>query len=139
MSYSYKTENLGLPIWGSNDKPTQDDLNFQNQIIEKVVEKIEQDIKDGKIDISNLIPYVYNSTLSNSGGRIDYNPDGSINIVGIENEKYFKNSTILFSNKGCLKSLSNVNHRITIYPFDFIDLTTTNNLAICYSKIKETE
>lgn len=35
MSFSYKTENLGLPIWGSNDKPTQDDLNYQNNQIDK--------------------------------------------------------------------------------------------------------
>lgn len=35
MSFSYKTENLGLPIWGSNDKPTQDDLNYQNKVIDK--------------------------------------------------------------------------------------------------------
>lgn len=40
MSFSYKTENLGLPIWGSNDKPTQDDLNYQNnKIDEKFNEK----------------------------------------------------------------------------------------------------
>lgn len=35
MSFSYKTKNLGLPIWGSNDKPTQDDLNYQNEQIDK--------------------------------------------------------------------------------------------------------
>lgn len=35
MSFSYKTENLDLPIWGSNDKPTQDDLNYQNHQIDK--------------------------------------------------------------------------------------------------------
>jgi hypothetical protein len=35
MSFSYKTENIGLPIWGSNDKPTQDDLNYQNNKIDK--------------------------------------------------------------------------------------------------------
>ena len=35
MSFSYKTENLALPIWGSNDKPTQDDLNYQNHQIDK--------------------------------------------------------------------------------------------------------
>lgn len=35
MSFSYKTENLGLPVWGSNDKPTQDDLNYQNNQIDK--------------------------------------------------------------------------------------------------------
>lgn len=35
MSFSYKTENLGLPVWGSNDKPTQDDLNYQNKQIDK--------------------------------------------------------------------------------------------------------
>lgn len=40
MSFSYKTENIGLPIWGSNDKPTQDDLNYQNnKIDEKFNEK----------------------------------------------------------------------------------------------------
>lgn len=30
MSFSYKTNN-GLPIWGSNDNPNQDDLNYQNK------------------------------------------------------------------------------------------------------------
>lgn len=35
MSFSYKTKNLGLPVWGSNDKPTQDDLNYQNHQIDK--------------------------------------------------------------------------------------------------------
>ena len=35
MSFSYKTKNLGLPVWGSNDKPTQDDLNYQNNQIDK--------------------------------------------------------------------------------------------------------
>lgn len=39
MSFSYKTENLGLPIWGSNDKPTQDDLNYQNNQIDKKFNK----------------------------------------------------------------------------------------------------
>ena len=53
MSFSYKTENIGLPIWGSNDKPTQDDLNYQNNQIDKKF---------------NVKPYHNISQLTNNGG-----------------------------------------------------------------------
>lgn len=57
MSFSYKTENLALPIWGSNDKPTQDDLNYQNnQIDKKFNEKPFHSISEIKNTNGNFLP-----------------------------------------------------------------------------------
>lgn len=57
MSFSYKTENIGLPIWGSNDKPTQDDLNYQNnQIDKKFNEKPFHNISELKNTNGNFLP-----------------------------------------------------------------------------------
>ena len=56
MSFSYKTENFGLPIWGSNDKPTQDDLNYQNnQIDKKFNEKAFHNISELKNTNGNFL------------------------------------------------------------------------------------
>lgn len=60
MSFSYKTDNLGLPIWGSNDKPTQDDLNYQNRIIDENTGKIKISIQSKPV-----YPDVYENYFSN--------------------------------------------------------------------------
>ena len=57
MSFSYKTEYIGLPVWGSNDKPTQDDLNYQNhQIDKKFNEKPFHNILELKNTNGNFLP-----------------------------------------------------------------------------------
>lgn len=62
MSFSYKTENLGLPVWGSNDKPTQDDLNYQNnQIDKKFNEKPFHNISELKYINGNFLSLEINS------------------------------------------------------------------------------
>ena len=68
MSFSYKTENLGLPVWGSNDKPTQDDLNYQNhQIDKKFNEKPFHNISELKNTNGNFLPLqIIREPISNS-------------------------------------------------------------------------
>lgn len=92
MSYSYKTENLGLPIWGSNDKPTQDDLNYQNYQIDK-------QFKTG------LNQYLAN--LTNKEGdflslRVNYEPINNSNIYFLNMKDQYDKSNVININCGTI-------------------------------------
>lgn len=107
MSFSYKTENLGLPVWGSNDKPTQYDLNYQNhQIDKKFNEKPFHNISELKNTNGNSLSleiinepisksYMYNLTIK---GQYDKNAILRINCGVIFKVNYGQyNTTIHFS------------------------------------------
>ena len=105
MSFSYKTENLGLPIWGSNDKPTQDDLNYQNhQIDKKFNEKPFHNISELKNTNGNFLSleiisepisksYMYYLTMK---GQYDKNAILRINCGVIFKVHYGQNNTNIY-------------------------------------------
>lgn len=120
MSFSYKTENLGLPIWGSSDKPTQDDLNFQNQ-------KIDNLITEDKLN--NFLNYITDKIhqVETYNFNIDEDVNGdAICLISIPKDN---NLHVTFNNiasSTCLDGiitetfLTSDNFGFSIVPFDYV-------------------
>lgn len=130
MSFSYETENLGLPIWGSGDKPTQDDLNFLSQHLDKeIIEKI----KDGSYKfIYSEESFNYRSDVN--GGcyfrRIEdfYINNKYVNLKGKQIVSYNVNTPQDF-NALITSNIRNQSEKFYIdvvcFPYDFADIKLT--------------
>lgn len=126
MSFSYKTENLGLPIWGSNDKPTQDDLNYQNN---KIDEKF------------NEKPYINRCQLTNSGGDFKsleiakYEPY-HVNVYFLTMENQYNKNAMLTINCGVILDTYFGPYDTTIHfiPYDWFSGNINDIIVQCITK-----
>lgn len=126
MSYSYKTENIGLPIWGSNDKPTQDDLNYQNY-------KIDKKFKDK--------PYHNISHLQNTNGdflslEINKYPPFDFNVYFLNMKDQYDKNAILRINCGIILDTYYGPYSTYIHfiPYDWFDGDINKILVQCITK-----
>lgn len=126
MSFSYKTKNLGLPVWGSNDKPTQDDLNYQNNQIDKKF---------------NEKPFYGTSYLKYSGGdfislEIIEEPISKVNMYFLTmKDQYYKNA-ILRINCGVIFDVYYGPYDTTILfiPYDWFSGDINDIIVQCITK-----
>lgn len=126
MSFSYKTENLGLPIWGSNDKPTQDDLNYQNnQIDKKFSDK----------------PFHNISELKNTNGNflsleLKYEPISNTNMYFLTMKDQHNKNAILRINCGVIFDVYYGPYDTTIrfIPYDWFSGDINDIIVQCITK-----
>lgn len=126
MSFSYKTENLALPIWGSNDKPTQDDLNYQNnQIDKKFNEKPFHNISELNNTNGNFLPLEIISVPISKSHMYFLTMKG----------QYYKNA-ILRINCGVIFKVNYGQYYTTIYfiPYDWFSGDINDIIVQCITK-----
>lgn len=126
MSFSYKTENIGLPIWGSNDKPTQDDLNYQNnQIDKKFNEKPFYNISELKIFDGEFISL-----------EINEEPISKSNMYFLTIKDQFDKNAILRINCGVIFDVYYGGYDTTIHfiPFDWFSGDINDIIVQCITK-----
>lgn len=126
MSFSYKTENIGLPIWGSNDKPTQDDLNYQNN---KIDEKF------------NEKPFLSPSQLINSDGEflsleINEEPISKSHMYFLTMKDQIDKNAILRINCGVIFDVYYGPYDTTIHfiPYDWFSGNINDIIVQCITK-----
>ena len=126
MSFSYKTENLALPIWGSNDKPTQDDLNYQNHQIDKKF---------------NEKPFYGTSYLKNSHGdfislEINKEPISKCNMYFLTMKDQYDKNAILRINCGVIFKVNYGQNYTTIHfiPYDWFSKDINDIIVQCITK-----
>lgn len=126
MSFSYKTENIGLPIWGSNDKPTQDDLNYQNN---KIDEKF------------NEKPFLSVSQLTNSDGEflsleINKEPISKSHMYFLTMKNQIYKNAILRINCGVIFDVYYGPYDTTIHfiPYDWFSGNINDIIVQCITK-----
>lgn len=126
MSFSYKTKNLGLPIWGSNDKPTQDDLNYQNN---KIDEKF------------NEKPFLSPSQFNNNDGEflsleINEEPISKSNMYFLTMKDQIDKNAILRINCGVIFDVYYGPYDTTIHfiPYDWFSGNINDIIVQCITK-----
>lgn len=126
MSFSYKTENIGLPVWGSNDKPTQDDLNYQNNQIDKKF---------------NEKPFYGGSELKNFDGEfisleINKEPISNTNMYILTMKDQYDKNEILRINCGVIFNVYYGPHNTIIYfiPYDWFIGNINDIIVQCITK-----
>lgn len=126
MSFSYKTENLGLPVWGSNDKPTQDDLNYQNHQIDKKF---------------NKKPFHSISVLKNTNGNFlslgfHSDPISKSRMYFLTVKGQYDKNAILTINCGVISKLYYAPYDTTIYfiPYDWFSGDINDIIVQCITK-----
>lgn len=126
MSFSYKTENIGLPIWGSNDKPTQDDLNYQNNQIDKKF---------------NEKPFYNTSELKNFDGEfksleIKEEPISKSNMYFLKMKDQYGKNAILRINCGVIFDVYYGPYDTTIHfiPYDWFSGDINDIIVQCITK-----
>lgn len=126
MSFSYKTENLGLPVWGSNDKPTQDDLNYQNHQIDKKF---------------NEKPFHNISKLQNAYGDFlslesDSEPISKSRMYFLKMKDQYDKNAILRINCGVIFDVYYGPYDTTIYfiPYDWFSGDINDIIVQCITK-----
>lgn len=126
MSFSYKTENLGLPVWGSNDKPTQDDLNYQNHQIDKKF---------------NVKPFYGGSELKNFDGEfialeINKEPISNYNMYFLTMKDQYDKNEILRINCGVIVNVyyGTYNTNILFIPYDWFNGNIDDIIVQCITK-----
>lgn len=126
MSFSYKTENIGLPIWGSNDKPTQDDLNYQNNKIDKKF---------------NKKPFHSISVLKNTNGNFlslgfHSDPISKSRMYFLTVKGQYDKNAILTINCGVISKLYYTQNDTTIYfiPYDWFSGDINDIIVQCITK-----
>lgn len=126
MSFSYKTENIGLPIWGSNDKPTQDDLNYQNNQIDKKF---------------NEKPFHNISELKNSNGEfialeINEEPISKSHMYFLIMKDQYDKNAILTINCGVIFDVYYGGYSTTIHfiPYDWFNGNINDIIVQCITK-----
>lgn len=126
MSFSYKTENIGLPIWGSNDKPTQDDLNYQNNKIDKKF---------------NEKPFHNISELKNTNGNFlslesHTEPISKIRMYFLKMKDQYDKNAILRINCGVIFDVYYEPYDTTIHfiPYDWFSGDINDIIVQCITK-----
>lgn len=126
MSFSYKTENIGLPIWGSNDKPTQDDLNYQNNQIDKKF---------------NEKPFYGGSEFNNFDGEfisleINKEPISNANMYFLTMKDQYDKNEILRINCGVIFNVYYGPYNTTIHfiPYDWFSGDINDIIVQCITK-----
>lgn len=126
MSFSYKTENLGLPIWGSNDKPTQDDLNYQNNKIDKNF---------------NEKPFIGGTEFKNFDGEfksleINKEPISNSNMYYLKMKDQYERNEILRINCGVIFNVYYGPYDTTIQfiPYDWFSGNINDIIVQCITK-----
>lgn len=126
MSFSYKTENIGLPIWGSNDKPTQDDLNYQNNKIDKKF---------------NEKPFHNISELKNTNGNFlslesHSEPISKSRMYFLKMKDQYDKNAILRINCGVIFKVNYGQYDTTIYfiPYDWFSGDINDIIVQCITK-----
>lgn len=127
MSFSYKTENLGLPVWGSNDKPTQDDLNYQNHQIDKK-------FNNAPYNDTTTLQHVYGDILSLFIDEKLTTPTNNIYTLRMK-DQYNKN-TFLNINCGVIVGTYYGTYSTDIYfiPFDWFSGNIDDIKVECITK-----
>lgn len=126
MSFSYKTENIGLPICGSIDKPTQDDLNYQNnQIDKKFNEKPFHNISELKYTNGDFLSL-----------EINTEPISRSNMYFLKMKDQYNKNAILRINCGVIFDVYYGPYNTTIHfiPYDWFSGDINDIIVQCITK-----